>query len=289
MKKYLIYILCLLGTLLMSTGCFYEDNFESNDVYTTIYPIEYITSELYGDEANVSSIYPNGADVKTYKLTNKLTEEYAKSSMFIYNGIGKEKNIAVDFLNINKNIQIIDAMQGMSYEYAEEELWLDPSNFLMIAQNIKNGLLQYNDNLLTKDELDKKYEEFKIEISEIDVELNLMSKNSANTTIVVSDNLFKFLTKYNINVISLDASNQNLNSAYVDAKRAVDNGDVDYIFVKKGEKLNGNIEDFIASNDVEKLEMEMIYNLTDEQRKNGEDYVSLMNKNIENLKTELFD
>ena len=35
--------------------------------------------------------------------------------------------------------------------------------------------------------------------------------------------------------------------------------------------------------------MEMLYNLTDDQKSAGEDYVSLMNKNIENLKTELFD
>lgn len=289
MNKLFIKILALIGILLMTTGCFYDEGFETNDTYTTLYPIEYITNELYGDKSNVYSIYPNGADVNTYKLTKKQTEEYAKSNMFIYNGIGKEKNIAVDFLNLNKNIQIIDAMQGMNYEYSEEELWLDPSNFLMIAQNIKNGLLQYNEDISGKDELDEKYEEFKIKISEIDVELNLISKNADSTTIVVSDDLFKFLTKYNIDVISLDNKNKNVNKEYAEAKRAIASGEVSYIITKKGEKLNSNIEDFIASNKVEKLEMEMLYNLTDEQKSAGEDYVSLMNKNIENLKTELFD
>lgn len=288
MKKNLIYILSVFTLLLMTTGCFYDESFESNETYTTIYPIEYITTELYGDKSNVKSIYPAGADVSTYKLTNKLTKEYAKSNMFIYNGVGNEKNIAVDFLNINKNIQIIDAMQGMNYKYSEEELWLDPSNFLMIAQNIKNGLLQYN-NISDKDKLNEKYEEFKIKISEIDVELNLISKNATTTTIVVSDNLFNFLSKYNINVISLDNDNENLNSAYAEAKSAIDSGEVNYIFTKKGEELSGDIEDFMASNDVEKLEMEMIYNLSDEERESGENYVTLMNKNIENLKTELFD
>lgn len=289
MNKLFIKILALIGILLMATGCFYDERFETNDTYTTLYPIEYITNELYGDKSNVYSIYPNGADVNTYKLTQKQTEEYSKSNMFIYNGIGKEKNIAVDFLNLNKNIQIIDAMQGMNYEYSEEELWLDPSNFLMIAQNIKNGLLQYNEDISGKDELDEKYEEFKIKISEIDVELNLISKNADSTTIVVSDDLFKFLTKYNIDVISLDNKNKNVNKEYAEAKRAIASGEVSYIITKKGEKLNSNIEDFIASNKVEKLEMEMLYNLTDDQKSAGEDYVSLMNKNIENLKTELFN
>lgn len=289
MKKYLTYIISLLTIVLMSSGCFYEDSFENEKTYTTLYPIEFITSELYKEKSNVYSIYPNSANVKTYKLTDKLKNKYSKANMFVYNGIGEEKNIAVDFLNRNRKIKIIDAMQGMNYEYAEEELWLDPSNFLMIAQNIKNGIKQYNENIYENDKLDEKYDEFKIDISKIDVELNLISKNATNNTIVASDNLFKFLKKYNIKVISLDKKNDSLDKAYAEAKRAIESGKVSYIFVKKGEKLNSEIADFIASNNIKKLNFEMIYNLTDEQRKNGDSYITLMNKNIENLKTELFD
>lgn len=289
MKKYIKHIIIVLILTFMTTGCFYEDNFEDINTYTTLYPIEFITNELYSNKSNVYSIYPDSANTKTYKLTKKQKNKYSKSNMFVYNGLGQEKNLAVDFLNANKNIKIIDAMQGMNYEYSEEELWLDPSNFLMIAQNIKNGLKQYNDNIYIKDEINEKYNEFKIEISSLDVELNLISKNAANNTIIVTDNLFKFLEKYNLKVISLDPKNELIDKNYAEAKRAIDNGEVSYIFAKKGEKLNGNIEDFMASNNAKKLELEMIYNLTDEQRKAGETYITLMNYNIEQLKTELFD
>lgn len=287
MKKF--YLFSLISILFMATGCFYDGAVETERVYTTIYPIEYITNNLIGEKKEVKSIYPDGANTRTYKLTDKLKNEYAYGKTFIYNGIGAEKNIAVDLLNINKKIEIIDAMQGMNYEYSNEELWLDPSNFLMVAQNVKNGLKEYNDNLDDKKDLDEKYEEFKIDISNLDVELNLISKNSTSPVIVVSDNLFKFLEKYNIKVISLDKDNDNIDKSYAEAKRAISSGSVSYIFIKNGEKLPTEINDFVASNGIKKLKMEMIYNLTDEQRKNDETYVTLMNKNIENLKTELYD
>ena len=51
----------------------------------------------------------------------------------------------------NKNIKIIDTSMSMEYSNEVEELWLDPSNFLMLAQNIKNGLQEYiNDPYLRK-------------------------------------------------------------------------------------------------------------------------------------------
>ena len=37
------------------------------------------------------------------------------------------------------------------------------------------------------------------------------------------------------------------------------------------------------------LELHSIYNLTDEQRSNKEDYLSLLNDNIELLKNEVYD
>ena len=40
-------------------------------------------------------------------------------------------------------IKVIDASLGMSYTYDVAEAWLNPSNYLMMASNIKNGLEEY--------------------------------------------------------------------------------------------------------------------------------------------------
>lgn len=53
------------------TGCLKRDNMEDITIYTTNYPTEYITKRLYDEFSDVLSIYPDGVNINTYKLTNK--------------------------------------------------------------------------------------------------------------------------------------------------------------------------------------------------------------------------
>ena len=62
----------------------------------------------------------------------------------MYNSIiTKEKDYAVNMINKNKSVKIIDASLGMPYTNGIEETWLAPGNYLMMASNIKNGLKEY--------------------------------------------------------------------------------------------------------------------------------------------------
>ena len=70
MKKFSLIILIVF--LFCTTGCIKRDTLEDIDIYTTLYPIEYITDRLYGTHSNIYSIYPNGVDVERYELTDKL-------------------------------------------------------------------------------------------------------------------------------------------------------------------------------------------------------------------------
>ena len=45
MKKLLLTFICIFCL----SGCFKRDSMENINIYTTIYPIEYITNRLYGD------------------------------------------------------------------------------------------------------------------------------------------------------------------------------------------------------------------------------------------------
>ena len=69
--------------------------------------------------------------------------------MFI-NGLSDDKDIAISFLDRNKNMLIIDSAFGMELTYGVEELWLNPSHLLMMTQNIRNGLKEYISNSYLK-------------------------------------------------------------------------------------------------------------------------------------------
>ncbi len=284
MKKLFI-LLC--GVFLLC-GCDKNTKVYDTTIYTTFYPIEYATSYMYGDSSNIKSVYPSGADYKNYKLTDKQKDIYSKADIFIYAGVTKEVDWAVEFLNSNPDLTIIDATKDVTFSNDVMELWLDPSNYLMIARYIKSTLIDYETNLYNQENIEKKYEELKVMISELDVELTMMGKKKSKDSILVTSDAFNFLTKYNIDVISIDPNNENLTKSYNDAKRLIKSEDIKYIYVLRGTELSKEINDFIEENSLEKIEINPMFTLSDDERKNNDDYISIMNNNITQFKTELF-
>lgn len=284
MKKLIIIFL----SLFLLTGCLGDKNELDVKTYATLYPIEFATKYMYGDFSDISNIYPSGVDINTYQLTEKQQDIYSHGDIFIYAGVTNEVNLAVRFLNTNSALKIIDATKGVNFTTSVEELWLDPSNYLMIARNIKTTLKDYENNIYNQEKIEKLYNELKIKISELDVDLTMMGKNASRNTILVTDDTFNYLTKYNINIVSLDPNNSNVTKSYNDARRLIASGDIKYVYTMKGKAITEDMENFISSNGLEKLEIDTMYTLTDEQKKNGVDYLNIMNENITKFKTELF-
>ncbi len=275
MKK----ILLILGVLFL-TGCNVTTNSVENIIiYTSTYPIEYITDKLYGNHARIFSIYPN----EIIEISDTLLEDYSKSNMFVYNGLSNEKNYAVKMLNKNKKLMIIDAAMGMKYNHKIEELWIDPSNFLMLTQNVRNGFKEYIKASYLLDEIDKNYELLKLAVSEIDAEIKIMVENSENKDLLVSNNAFNFFTKYGINVISLDKKTELFDKRKADAKDLIKSGKIKNILIFKDENLDKDIEQFIKDNKLETIVFDSLSIKPEDM-----DYVEAMNKNIEELKKEFY-
>ena len=189
-----------MAILLTTTGC-KSDDMEDIEIVTTNYPNEYIIERLYGDHAKVSNIYPDGVDVNDYEFTNKQKKDFASKDLFIYTGlVDRERSLAVNLLDYNKDLKIIDSSYVLDNDYGMEEVWLDPSFMLMMSQNVRIGLKEYIENNYLKDEIDENYEELKVDISELDANIRLAVESAPYKTIVATDNNYKFLEKYDIKV-----------------------------------------------------------------------------------------
>ena len=277
MKK-ILYLSILILLCLGITGCFFDDKLTNNNVYTGIYPIYYLTNYLYGNEKEVSSIYPTGADINTYILTNKQKEEYQKGALFIYNGITNEKELAKEFLNKNKDMLLIDASYGLNYDYDIEELWLSPNNFLMLAKNIKNNLQDYVVSKITKDNLDTKYKELEEKLSFMDADLR--NSKSGNLAIVVSSSKLKFLENYGFNVIVLtDNSSQEVN-----IKSNFKSGKYRDIYLCSTDEETEIIKDLKDNYNANIINVNMMYTLSEKDVETNEDYLTIMQDFIENIR-----
>lgn len=279
-KSLLVICLILVGTC----SCFKRDKMEDITVYTTVYPIEYIVKNLYGESSTVLSIYPSGIDINNYELTDKQIKDYAKADLFVYNGLSSEKQIARSFINENKNMKIIDVSYGLNIEYGNntyEELWLSPNNFLMLATTIKNNLEEFINSTYIKEEIEKKYETIQENASLIDAKLRSIAfsaKNKNQEKIIVSSNSLKFLNNYGFSVISLeDESN-----ITADLKNSFKTGKYKYIFLKDNES-NETIDSLIKTYNLKTINVNSMNVLNDEERTNNEDYLTIMNNFLKDI------
>lgn len=282
-----IKILLLTVLIGVSTfGCIKQDKYQNIKIYTTSYPIEYIITYLYGEDSNIKSIYPAGTNLKDFELTPKQIKDYSKVDMFVYNGLSNEKNIAAKLLNNNKKLDIIDVSKGLEIDNDETELWLSPTNFLMIASNIKNSLKDYITNQALIDKIDSKYDKLKTQISEIDADLKTIADNAVNNKIIVGNNTFKFLNNYGFEVISIvdtETSNANLSKA----KSAVNNKEVEYLFILSDYEETQEIKALTQAG-VKIVDIPNLYTINEEQRKESEDYIYFIKNMIESIKTEVY-
>jgi len=287
MKKIKVLVV-LIVIVLLTSGCFKRDNMENITIYTSNYPIYYVTNFLYGDKATINSIYPTGVIVDKYELTQKQIEDYSKSDLLVYNGLSKEKSYAVKMLNLNNDIKIIDATLTMEYNKKIEELWLNPSNMLMIAQNLKKGLNQYITNHYIKNEIDASYQELKVILSELDVELKKLGENADDGIIVVNNDLLLYLEKYGLNVISLE-ENENLTDKTInEVETLIKDKTIKYIFILENEEANSTVSALIDKYEISTLSFNTLSNITDEEKNNKIDYKIKMIENIDLLKKELY-
>ncbi len=285
--KRIISLICLFTIIFLLSGCA-NDSMDNITIYTSVYPVEFVTKKLYGDHAKVYNMYPQGINPYTYKLTNKQISDYGTSDLVIYNGLSNEKDYIVKMINDNKNLKIIDATSNIEFTYSLDEIWINPSNILMVAQNVKEGLKEYVNSTLLSSEIDSKYEELKISISSIDAELKEMVENASDKTIVVQNNELTFLDKYGLNVISLDDSTIT-DKVYTDTVKTINEGNIKNIYIIKGQEKNESVKKITKEfPDLKIIEIDTINNISTNDKNEGLDYITIMNDNIDKLKQELY-
>ena len=286
-KKILILLLAIM--MVGTTGCaLRRDTMENITIYTSSYPIEYITEALYGKYSKVESIYPYGITNSTYELTDEQIKLYgSEAALFIFNGIDKEKDYVSKMLTYNKRLKIIDSTKTIDYEYDESELWLNPSNVLMMAKNIKEGFNEYVSNQYLRNNISTNYDDLKLKISKLESKIYFTVETSDNKNIVVANNSLKFLEKYGLTVYSLDEDTIS-DKTIETIKSMISKNKIAYIY-SLDEEDTDTVKSFKDNYKLEVLKINDLSNLSENDRKNNRDYISVMNDNIDLLRKEIYN
>ncbi len=290
MKKFniIIIVLFLVVTLSCLTGCIKKDRMDNINVITSIYPIEYVANILYGDNSNIDSIYPRGSIPTSYRITSKQIKDFSEYDLFIYNGKSNEKGYATKMLNKNKNLKIIDASYGLDINYAKSDIWLVPSNILMIGQNIKNELEDYITDANLIKSIDERYLLLKIDITALESEMKKADDSSINPTIVVADDSFNFLEKYGFKVINLTDNGKNKESNIQVARSLFASGDLSYIYEIDHSKNYDIVNELKNTYKLDVLTLKKLDTISESDEQNNDDYISIMHGNLDLIKKETY-
>ena len=283
-KKISLFILICI----IITGCNIEDkDMENINIYTTTYPLNYLISSLYKDNGKVFSIYPTGIDISKYKISNRKLKEYSESDLFVFNSLDKDREYAVKMINNNSNLKVIDVATGMKYENKIEELWLNPYNYLMMAENIKEGLNEYIKNPYLVEQVNNNYKELDYNISKIDADLTEMVENATYKTIVTDNDLFKYLEKYGLKVISLESDNKLSLNTKEEVEKLVKTKQIRYIY-RTNESNNNTINYLIKTYQIQPININTMYSIDGGITNTNDDYLTIMKNNINLIKGELY-
>lgn len=292
MKKLKILLLMTTIVILLPGCSIKKDSMEDIDIYTTIYPVRYLIDSLYGANSTIYSIYPSGVDVYDFELSEKKIKEYSSTDLFVFNSLDKDRDIAVNMINENKNLKVIDVSLGMTYNYDIEELWLNPYNYLMMAQNLKNGLLEYVNNpyLISNDEktgIEDKYEELKYNLSRLDAYMKEDISLATYKTIVVDNDMFKFFEKYDLQIISLEENDKLTETTINEVKKLINNGQIKYIY-SASEETNNTVKSLIDTYNIELVTINTMKTIDGGITNSNENYITVMNNNLDLLNKELY-
>ncbi|WP_411843848.1 metal ABC transporter solute-binding protein, Zn/Mn family [Salinicoccus sp. HZC-1] len=270
------------------------------EVNTTVFALESITGQIAGDNAEVKSIYPNGADIHTFEPTQKDMMEYAEGDLFITTNkeldavSGKISDVVKDETevleaaghteNLREDAHSHDHGHGHDHSHGELDphVWIDPVHTIGMAESIKEKLSEIDpDNAAAYEENFKKVES---DLTELDEELKAVTADSKVDTVYISHESIGYLAdRYGFHQHGVSGMNNEepTQQEVIEMIEGLTSDGSKYILVEQN--VSSRVTDIIKdAGGLELLEFHNLSVLTDEDDPDT-DYQTLMRNNIEVL------
>lgn len=279
-----------------------------NAVYTSFYPIEYMTKRIAGDKTEVINIIPVSGSVHGWEPSAKQIAELSESKALFINGSGLESWMekfedSIPDLNVidtSKGIELISLEESEHNDHHEGEteeehkehshgstdphFWISPKEAVKQAENIYNGLvsLDKENEIYYKENFDALAKELQALDKEYEEKLSKASRRK----IIVPHEAFSYIERdYGIEQIPLSGIHSEGGPTLAKVKSIVEEAKAEGItdvFYESGS--SSEVADTIIKEIGGKaLEIDSLEGITKEQSDKGENYLTILKKNLEHL------
>ena len=278
MKNIFIIIIILLSIL----SCNNNDNNISDklQIYTSIYPIYDFTKKIGGEKITVYNMTKAGAEPHDFEITSKDMANLSKADLFIYNGGGMEH--WVDSVKNALNIKYVDSSSNINNQNnLDPHFWLSPKNAKIQMENIKNGLIEINSE--NKNYYESNYNLYASRLDKFDNKIKNSLSNIKNRNLVLTHPAFgHFCKEYSLTQIAIVRDEADP-KAMAEIITFIKNNDIKAIFYE--EFSSSKLADSIAKEtQIKILTLNPIESLSEKNIEAGEDYFSIMEKNLISLR-----
>jgi zinc transport system substrate-binding protein len=308
MKRFVILLTIILPLSLFLAACSNGDhppqkNSNKLTIYTTVFPLQYFTERIGGKFVDVKTIYPPGADEHTFEPSQKDMMNLADSDLFIYIGLGLEGFVEKAKQTLkNENVKLIPVAESLKLPkittVKEEEdghradvnphVWLDPIYSKEMALIIKNELVKKMPK--NKEIFNENYNKLAKELEDLNRNYQQTISNAKNKKVIVTHAAFGYWeTRYGLEQISISGLSTTNEPTQKELEKMVSLAEkegIHYILFEQNfnSKLGRIVQEEIGAT---ALPIHNLSVLSPENLKNKETYFTLMNKNLETLKTAL--
>ena len=315
-KKSMKWALSLVGATALLAGCgavgSTTENTESDklQVVTTFYPMYDFTKQVAQDDAEVSMLLEAGMEVHSFEPSSQMIAEIQDADVFIYNSPEMETWVPDVLASIDTSDMVVicasDAITLLEYEgeahahdHESEEkwanaghshtvdphVWLDPVLAQTEVSTIAEGLAEADpDN--AEDYLENAGI-YNGKLNELDEAFRAAFEGTENRTFVTQHAAFAYLAaRYDLNQISVTGLNAEVEpsaAALATLSDYVKANNISHIYFENNASSQ-TAETLAEEVGVELAVLSPLEGITEEDQKEGSDYISVMLDNLEALK-----
>ncbi|MEH6942677.1 zinc ABC transporter substrate-binding protein [Bacillus sp. JJ722] len=285
-------------------------------IYTTVYPIQFLTEQIGGKYVNVQTVYPPGSNEHTFEPSQKDMIEMSDADLLLYIGfnlegfINKSKSIfekeGVKVIPVGENSVSThekEHKEDVNHETNDKEhgeddghnhgdidphIWLNPELMIHLAQEVEKELVALNPK--QEQYFEKNLATVTTKLEELDKKFKDTIDQSKKKEIIVSHSAYGYWEeRYGIEQIAItgmaNSSEPSQKELQKMMKIAKEN-DIEYVLFEQNvdSKLTEIIQKEIGA---KALTLNNLSVLTDQNIKDEEDYFSLMESNIATLEKAL--
>lgn len=270
------------------------------EVYTSFYPLYDFAVKIGGDKVKVTNLVPAGTEPHDWEPATTDILSLEKGDILIYNGVGMESWVDQVTASLeNKDLVTLAASDGITLLKGGDEeegdsdgnqtgydphVWLSIKNAKKEMENIKNAFAAADPG--NRDFYEDNFKKYAAEFDALDLKFREELSGLDNKDIVVAHQAFAYLcADYGLNQVAIEGLAAD---SEPDAKRMAEivdfakNKNITTIFFE--ELVSPKVAEAVASEigaatDV----LNPLEGLTQEQLNEGEDYLTVMEENLNAL------